>query len=711
MKKLLRFVLRIFFRFRVYNEGVLDTPGPVLLIPNHISWFDWLLLGVCLKGDWKFVTSSTTAQASRFHRFLMVNRFTFPVETDSPYAVKRMAEYLQRGGRLVLFPEGRLSQTGSLMKLFDGTGFLLYKTGAKVITCYLRGAHRLPLSPQPGWKKLFTRVTAHFSAVLVPTKPQHESTTQARRHLTSWLRDKLVEQQFWVEMEFGPDTVLSAVADTARLIPGRVVLEDVTRQRLSYRKLMTGVDIMAQRWREFGGAANERVGVLLPNVNALPVTLLSLWAAGKIPAILNYSTGPATMLVCAQLAGIKKIVTSRTFLEKANLNVQPLIDAGIQMVYLEDVRATVSGADKFWALFRVFLRWLPENKSLKSSDTAVVLFTSGSEGIPKGVELTHRNLLANLRQMLSVTDLVDQDRFFNALPIFHSFGLTVGTLLPLVRGLYVFIYPSPLHYRIVPTAFYDLNCTVMFGTNTFLNGYARKAHAYDFRTLRYLFAAAEKLQEATANTWARRFGVRILEGYGATECSPCVTVNTLLTPSFGTTGKLVPGMEHRLEPVEGVEVGGRLFVRGPNVMRGYLNADANEKFQALGGWYDTGDIVSVDAEGFVQILGRLKRFAKVSGEMVSLTAVEDALAGAFPQYGLRCQIAVVTRPDEDRGEALIAVTNEPNLQLDEIRAAIKAKGLSNLAVPREIKVVREIPKLGTGKVNHRELQKTLASEE
>jgi acyl-[acyl-carrier-protein]-phospholipid O-acyltransferase/long-chain-fatty-acid--[acyl-carrier-protein] ligase len=309
--------------------------------------------------------------------------------------------------------------------------------------------------------------------------------------------------------------------------------------------------------------------------------------------------------------------------------------------------------------------------------------------------------------MLSVTDLVDQDRFFNALPLFHSFGLSVGTLLPLVRGLYVFVYPSPLHYRVVPTVFYDLNCTVMFGTNTFLNGYARKAHAYDFRSLRYLFAAAEKLQEATANTWARRFGVRILEGYGATECSPCVTANTLLTPSHGSAGRFIPGMEYKLEKVEGVENGGRLFVRGPNVMRGYLNPDANEKFKALGGWYDTGDIVSVDENGFVQILGRLKRFAKISGEMVSLTAVEDALAGAFPHYGLRCQIAVVSQPDQDKGEKLIAVTNEPKLQLDEIRAAIKSKGLTNLCVPREIKVVREIPKLGTGKVNHRELQKLI----
>jgi acyl-[acyl-carrier-protein]-phospholipid O-acyltransferase/long-chain-fatty-acid--[acyl-carrier-protein] ligase len=285
----------------------------------------------------------------------------------------------------------------------------------------------------------------------------------------------------------------------------------------------------------------------------------------------------------------------------------------------------------------------------------------------------------------------------------------VGTLLPLIRGAFSFIYPSPLHYRVIPAAFYDQDCTIFLSTNTFLNGYARKAHPYDFRTLRYLFAAAEKLQESTATTWAQKFGVRILEGYGATECSPCLSLNTPLVPKYGSVGRLLPGIEYKLEPVEGVEEGGRLFVRGPNVMLGYLNPDANAKFTALGGWYDTGDIVSVDAEGYLFIRGRLKRFAKVSGEMVSLTAVEDALAGAFPQYGLRCQVAVVTRPDEDKGEALIAVTNEHKLQLDEIRAAIKAKGLNNLSVPRQIEVVREIPKLGTGKINHRELAKMLES--
>jgi acyl-[acyl-carrier-protein]-phospholipid O-acyltransferase/long-chain-fatty-acid--[acyl-carrier-protein] ligase len=409
------------------------------------------------------------------------------------------------------------------------------------------------------------------------------------------------------------------------------------------------------------------------------------------------------------LAGLKIIISSRSFLERAKIDVKPFESAGIQIVLLEDLRARISGGQKFFALLKQYLSPGITNPGLFPEQEAVVLFTSGSEGVPKGVALTHTNILANVRQMLAVTDIMDTDRVFNCLPIFHSFGLTVGTLLGLVRGLFVFVYPSPLHYRLVPTAFYNEDCTIFLSTNTFLNGYARKAHPYDFRSLRYLFAAAEKLQESTAQTWSQKYGVRVLEGYGATECAPCVAVNTPLQPKYGSVGKIMPGMEYRLEKVEGVEEGGRLFVRGPNVMAGYLNPDANAKFKELHGWYDTGDIVKIDEDGYLFILGRLKRFAKVSGEMVSLTAVEDALAGAFPQYGLRCQVAVVSRPDPDKGEVLIAITNEPKLTIDEIRGAIKAKGLTNLCVPREIKVVREIPKLGTGKINHRELAKQLAT--
>jgi acyl-[acyl-carrier-protein]-phospholipid O-acyltransferase/long-chain-fatty-acid--[acyl-carrier-protein] ligase len=707
IKLFFRWLVRLLYGFRAYNEGVLATPGPVLLIPNHTSWLDWLFLVVCLDRDWKFVVSSTSAETSWLHRKIMINDRSFPVDTASPYAAKRMAEYLQKNGRLVLFAEGRLSRTGCLMKIFDGTGFLLHKTNAKVITCFLRGAHRLPFSPNKDQKQWFPKVSAHFSEVLTPPHLEHLSTTQSRTILTNWLRDKMIFQRFDTEMKFGEATIPEAILTTGRTRPKHVVLEDVNGS-LNYRRLLVGASLLGEQFARHIPADQRRVGVLLPNVNGMPVSLLGLWLAGKIPALLNYSTGSVLMLACCQLAGVKQVITSRAFIEKARLKLEALTEAGVELIHLEDVRADITGLNKLLTLLRV--RFAPRSTLQAKSrpeDTAAILFTSGSEGVPKGVELTHLNLLANIRQMLAVCDLQDWDRFFNAMPIFHSFGLGIGTLLPLVRGCNVTLYPSPLHYRVIPTAFYHRDATIMLATNTFLNGYARKAHALDWRSLRYMFAAAEKLQDATASLWSQRFGVRVLEGFGATECSPAVTGNTPLRSKHSSAGMFLPGMEYRLEPVEGVTEGGRLFVRGPNVMRGYLNADANAAFQKLGGWYDTGDIAKVDEEGFVFILGRLKRFAKISGEMVSLTAVEEALAGAFPQYGLRFQIAVVSKPDVDKGEILIAVSNDAKLQLDEIRAVLRAKGLPNICAPREVKLIREIPKLGTGKVNHRELQKLM----
>jgi acyl-[acyl-carrier-protein]-phospholipid O-acyltransferase/long-chain-fatty-acid--[acyl-carrier-protein] ligase len=707
MRTFLRLLLRLLYRFCAFNEQVVNTPGPVLLIPNHVSWLDWLFIGVCLDENWKFVTSSITAQSSWLHRFIMVNRLTFPIDTGSPYAVKRMAEFLESGGRLVLFAEGRISLTGSLMKLFDGTGFLLFRTHARVITCYLRGANRLPWVRHRGWTEWFPQVSTHFSDVLVAPKLKDISTTEARKRLTNWLLDQMRRHQFEVEMQRGPATPLGAIAQMAARRPRTLVLEDATRQQLTARKLMVGAALLADQWQALPGASEgERMGILLPNVNAMPATLLSLWMAEKVPAILNFSSGSATMLACAQLAGLKRIITSRAFEERAKLNFDSFRGAGIEMIYLEDVRRQIGGRAKLKALLSQVFNATAHIRNPKP-EIGVILFTSGSEGMPKGVELTQHNLIANVRQMLSIIDVEDHDRMFNSLPLFHSFGLTVGTLLPLVRGFYTFLYPSPLHYRLVPVAVYDRACTIMLGTNTFLNGYARKAHPYDFRSLRLLFAGAEKLQETTANTWARKFGVRVLEGYGATECSPCISVNTPLQPSYGSAGRLLPDVEYKLEPVEGVSEGGRLFVRGPNVMRGYLNPEANAKFLALGGWYDTGDVVQVDAGGFVHILGRLKRFAKVSGEMVSLAAVEEALASICPQFGVRCEIAVISKPDDDRGEALVAVTNEPKLTMDQIRSVLKSKGFSNITVPRELRYLRDIPKLGTGKVNHRELEKKI----
>lgn len=730
MKPLFRWLVRLCFRFRAYNTEALETRGPVLLIPNHVSWLDWLFLYVVLEDDWKFVAASGAAKLSWIHRKIILGKRTFPIDPSSPYAVRTMAEFLEHGGRLVLFAEGRISTTGALMKLFDGTGFLIRRTHPAVITCYLRGANRVRWVRHHGWRKWFPRVSAHFSAVLVPPDCEHLSHNDARQRLTGWLRDQMVRQQFETEQMFGPRTVLAAVAETAGEIPSRTALEDVTTTELTYRRLMMATDVLAQAWPNvLGAATGGRVGVLLPNVNAMPVTLLSLWAAQRVPTILNFSSGIPTVLGCAQLAAVKDIITSRAFLERTRIDPAAFAAAGLRLVYLEDVRTKVGRMAKIRAMLRHTVapgtRWATprwerahvfsepaageKQDDQKHDATAVVLFTSGSEGVPKGVELTHGNLLANIRQALAVMDLTDEDRFFNALPLFHSFGLTAGTLLPLVRGCYTMLYPSPLHYRAVPAVVYDRNCTVMLATNTFLNGYARRAHPYDFRSLRYLMAGAEKVQASTLETWSNKFGVRVLEGYGATECSPVIAVNTWLDPEVGSAGRLLPGLECKLEPVEGVARGGRLFVRGPNVMKGYLNPEANARFQSLAGWYDTGDIAEVDASGYLHLLGRMKRFAKVSGEMISLGAVEEALAGAFPEFGPRCEVAVITRPDAGKGELLIAVTNEPRLQIAQVRAAVRDKGLPNLAAPRDLRVVQTIPKLGTGKVDYRALAAMLAA--
>jgi acyl-[acyl-carrier-protein]-phospholipid O-acyltransferase/long-chain-fatty-acid--[acyl-carrier-protein] ligase len=714
MRTFIRWIVRLLYRFRAYNEPVLNAPGPVLLLPNHVSWWDWVFIGVCLEEDWRFVTSSVTAELSWLHKRIMVNRRTFPVDMNSPFAVKHMAEYLHRGGRLVLFPEGRISCTGSLMKLFDGTGFLIHKTKPRVITAYIRGAERLPPLKNPNRKRWFPHISVHFSDVLAPPQLGAISVTETRTRLTDWLRDQMIRQRFQTQMAFGPESVPEAILRTARQYPNHIATEDASVQTLTYRRAFRAADALSTQWREWDGNDGERVGVLLPNVNAYPVIVLSLWMANKVPALLNYTTGSAILLSCARLAGLKRIITSEEFVRRAALDLEPLRSAGIELIFLEQMRARITPLQKSAAFLRTLfgLKWMSIPRC-QPGDTAAILFTSGSEGDPKGVELTHRNLLANIRQMLSVIDLMDSDRFFNALPLFHSFGFTVGLLLPLVTGAFVCLYVSPLHYRVVPSAFYNLNCTIFFGTNTFLAGYARKAHQYDFRTVRYVFAGAEPLQQGTEAQWMRKFGVRILEGYGATECSPCLSVNVPMRPRPGSVGQFLPDVEHRFEPVEGLEtvVGsarqGRLWVKGPNVMRGYLNPEPNARFQAQAGWYDTGDIAKVDSDGFVHILGRLKRFAKVSGEMVSLAAVEDALSASFPQYGLKFALAVIACSDEQKGEKLVAVTNEPRLTLDEIRHAIRSRGLSNLAAPREIKVLPQLPRLGTGKINFRDLERII----
>ncbi len=369
------------------------------------------------------------------------------------------------------------------------------------------------------------------------------------------------------------------------------------------------------------------------------------------------------------------------------------LEAQAKIVYLEDVKASIGLADKV----RGLLAGSKPKASRKADDPAAILFTSGSEGTPKGVVLSHKNLLANAFQCLHRIAVNGQDKVFNVMPVFHSFGLTGGLVMPLIGGVPVYLYPSPLHYRIVPELVYGSNATILFGTDTFLNGYARAAHPYDFHRVRLIVAGAEAVKERTRQIYMDKFGVRILEGYGVTETAPVLAINTPLANKPGTVGRLAPLMEARLDPVPGITEGGRLYVRGPNVMLGYMRAEKPGVLEPpAGGWHDTGDIVAIDAQGFISIKGRAKRFAKIGGEMVSLSAVEAMSAELWPQL----MTVVVSVPDARKGEKIILLTTDPACTREAFLRHAKAKGASELQVPSEVLVVERIPLLGSGKPDY-----------
>jgi acyl-[acyl-carrier-protein]-phospholipid O-acyltransferase/long-chain-fatty-acid--[acyl-carrier-protein] ligase len=489
-------------------------------------------------------------------------------------------------------------------------------------------------------------------------------------------------------------TVVEAVIDAARIHGrSRIAVEDPVSGAMSYKRLLVAAAVLGRKLMPLADEG-KAIGVMLPNANGAVVTILGLMSARRVPAMINFTAGAANILAACKAAELKTIVTSRAFIEKGKLGaLVAAIERDVNILYLEDIRSIISLVDKLRGLFEA-KRPLVAGKA---DDWAAILFTSGSEGVPKGVVLSHRNMLANAAQAAARIDFGRQDKVFNVLPVFHSFGLTVGVILPLVSGVCIYLYPSPLHYRTVPELIYGVNATIMFGTDTFLAGYARAAHPYDFRSLRYILAGAEPVKETTRRTYMEKFGLRILEGFGVTETAPALALNTPMFNKFGTVGRLLPGMEARLEPVPGIEEGGRLYVRGPNVMLGYLRAENPGVLEPPPeGWHDTGDIVTIDAQGFITIKGRAKRFAKIGGEMVSLAAVEALAADLWPDV----PSAVAAVPDLRKGEKLILVTQKRGATRADFQTFAKAKGAAELMVPAELIVVDSVPVLGAGKVDH-----------
>lgn len=702
----IRFLLQKLYKVRIEGLEHLTTAGDrVLIVANHLSFLDAALLAVFLPERPLFAVNTFIARQWWMKPFLSVAR-TFPLDPTNPMATKALIAELRKGGHCVIFPEGRITVTGSLMKVYEGPGMIADKAGAKVVPIRLEGAQYTPLSRLKG--KVRIRLFPHITIrVLTPRDigAPDEIQGRARRALMGRkLYDIMTDMMF--ESSDYRKTLFQSLLD-ARVIHGggHKVAVDVERKPLGYdqiirRSFILGAHIAKTTMR------GEYVGLLLPNMTGTIAAFFALQAFGRVPAMLNFSTGAKNVVSACQTAQLRTVITARHFIETARL--QPMAEeiakAGIRIVYLEDTAAQISLADKLKGLLASLIpqTYYDNVSQRQADDPAVVLFTSGSEGAPKGVVLSHTNIQSNRFQLSARVDFGPTDRIFNALPVFHSFGLTAGTILPLLSGIQVFFYPSPLHYRIVPELVYDTNSTIMFGTDTFLSGYARFANSYDFYSLRYVFAGAEKLKEETRRLYAEKYGVRIFEGYGSTETSPVLSTNTPMHYKSGTVGRLMPGIWHELEPVPGVEEGGRLKVCGPNVMLGYLLADSpGVLVPPKDGWYDTGDIVALDDNGYITIKGRAKRFAKIAGEMVSLTAAEALAAAAYPSHAH----AVVAVPDPKKGEALILITTREDAQAEELIKTAKAQGVSELMVPRKIKPVASIPVLGTGKTDYVALQK------
>jgi acyl-[acyl-carrier-protein]-phospholipid O-acyltransferase/long-chain-fatty-acid--[acyl-carrier-protein] ligase len=511
------------------------------------------------------------------------------------------------------------------------------------------------------------------------------------------IRKAVIVEGFIVVLEI-PERInlYKELRTQAKKNPKKVILEDLNGA-LTYKKVLLSVNVLSQKILQATNG-EERVGLFLPNVTGQAIALFSLFKNGQVPCILNFSMGAQSLLDCIETTSLKTVITSKTFIQVAGLSmVIEEMEKKVHIIYVEDLKDNLALSHKIKGFLETKI-----SCPVKASKEEVILFTSGTENKPKGVVLSHRNVYANIKQALEVIDITEDDKIFNPLPLFHSFGMTVCIILPLIFNIKAFLYPSPLHYKEIPKMIKKHKSTITIATNTFFDQYAKYAEPDDFASLKYVIAGGEKLKEDVFETYKKKFSIEILQGYGATETSPIIALNTPTYNKFGSVGKILPLMDAKIEKVEGITEGGNLLVKGPNVMKGYMIH--NEGFIPSSEWYNTGDIAKIDEEGYLHILSRLKRFSKIAGEMVSLNGVEDL---AFQCFG-DSNFYAVSVQDKRKGEKIILYTTVQNVDSKELRKFIKSKKVSSLYIPSQVHTIDSVPLLGSGKADYRKLEEMAA---
>ncbi|HTV71613.1 MAG TPA: AMP-binding protein [Rhizobiaceae bacterium] len=670
------------------------SPAPIVYAIVHQSRIEPALMLSLLPEDTLHILDDYSAKAGWLEPFRDLAR-TIAFNAEHVFVSRRFVRVLKGRGRIAVYFPDNIEPDTKTFRLFRAVARIAAQGEARIVPIFVGGAKHLPFSltaPDKAPRHLFRRLTIQA----LPPMTVAELTEQAGRERSSManaLFDRVAEARFHAASR--QKSLFKAIRKSAEVFgPRRIIVEDVVTGALSYRELFIAARVVGNRLASLS-APGEAVGLLLPSANGIAISLLGLLSASRVAAMINYTAGPANVTAAIRGCPIRTVVSSRAFVEKADLGavIEACEKGGARLVWLEDIRKEVTLFDKVVAA----MLWKHRIARFKPGQPAVILFTSGSEGLPKAVVLTNEALVANAAQIMARLDLTPADRLLNVLPVFHSFGLMGGLILPLLAGVRFLLYPSPLHYKLIPETAAKARPTIMFGTDTFLAAYARTAKDDDFSSLRLVVAGAEPVRAETRRIWKERFGADIVEGFGMTEAAPVVAVNSATHGREGSVGRLLPAMRARLEPVEGIAEGGRLWISGPNLMTGYITPDRPGDIQHIGeDWHDTGDIVSIDREGFVTIRGRAKRFAKIAGEMVSLGAIEMLVHALWPED----HHAAVAVPDKRRGERIVLVTTAEEADPAALRQYGKKAGANQLMIPDDIVKVPEMPLLGSGKTDY-----------
>ncbi len=695
MRSLLRWVFAWLYRVRVIGDlAPFERERRVLVVANCPSWCAALSLGLHLPRS-PLVVLPPGQPLGFVERILSGLVDHLVSDLNDPLLVRQLLQKVREGRPVVLFPEARVNDRLSVGKIYPSAALVASQSGASVVPIGISASLRL--LPWPGYRHVTSALTLR---VFAPARidggdgSARKRRARATRRLTEVMQETTAAA-FVRKPVF--ETFLDAIALHGR---SRPILEDQDRQPKSYGQILKG-SLAISRWISRKTVRGENVGVLLPNVIASVGTVLGLWACARVPAIFNFTSGAVAVDSAARAAMVRTVITSRKFISQAQL--EPVLEVldDCRILYLEDLRSELGFMDKLWLI--AFACRFPQLAIVKPriSEPAAVLFTSGSEDRPKGVVLSHIAVLSNVAQISAVFDFSPRDRIFNPLPIYHAYSFSAGLVLSLVTGTPMFLYISPLKYRDIPELVYRSECTVLFGTSTFLSYYEQNAVATDFRSLRCVISGGERLSDGVAKAWQARFGLRIYEGYGTTEAGPVISLSTHENFRLGSVGRFMPLLETTIRPVEGVERGGVLHIKGPNLMLGYYRHKRPGVIEPprspVGtGWYDTGDIVDVDDTGMVTIVGRVRRFAKIAGEMVSLDTVEQVARSASGSH----QHAAVALLREDGAETTVLFTTDDALTRSRLLAAARSTGAHELAVARKVVKLAQLPLLSTGKTDY-----------